>query len=138
MESSIQRVKVKRNTNYTHKETEKLLSLVKPKINIIEIKKTDAFNNNAKYQAWKEIEEDFNRARDGTVYRDARQLKMKYESIKGFVKKKSRQMSDDLTPIERRVKEMMESTLGRNESFLDLDPLGKFYMLFYYNVKLKR
>ncbi|GLH09269.1 Uncharacterized protein GBIM_14375, partial [Gryllus bimaculatus] len=108
-----------RNVNFTFEETERLVSLVEERKNIIERKKSDATTWQEKDLAWNAIERSFNRA-DGCVFRDAKHLKLKYEALKRDVRKKVAAIRaqihntdngaanvPSLTPIEEKVKDMI-------------------------------
>lgn len=79
--------KFKRSTNFTTKEDNILLSLVKKYRNEVECKKTDCNANKIKASAWLKIEEEFNMI-GGEPYRDCKILRTKYENLKKRTKKK--------------------------------------------------
>uniref|UniRef100_A0A2A4KAY8 Regulatory protein zeste n=1 Tax=Heliothis virescens TaxID=7102 RepID=A0A2A4KAY8_HELVI len=80
--------KRERSVNFTQHETNFLISLIEARKHTIENKKSDATTWQEKQKAWREIEKVFNRASDGTVFRDHKHLKLKYEALKRDAKKK--------------------------------------------------
>ncbi|XP_038217429.1 myb/SANT-like DNA-binding domain-containing protein 4 [Zerene cesonia] len=114
--------KRERSSNFTQEETDLLISLVEARKHIIENKKSDASTWQEKKEAWKDIERVFN----GSVFRDHKHLKLKYEAIKRDTRKRFR-ISDGmtipsrLTPAEERVKRIILPSVDGNESQFDSD-----------------
>ena len=109
------------------------MSLAETKKNIIENKKSDATTWQEKEKAWKDIEKAFNSA-SGSVFRDHKHLKLKYEAIKRDTRKKSAVVRAEryktgggtstappLTPAEEKVKQMILLSVEGNESQFDSD-----------------
>lgn len=108
-----------RNVNFTHEETEQLLSFIQTKISIIENKKSDAVTWQEKENAWKAIQVEFNNSTRG-VFRDSKHLRLKYEALKRDTRKKTRIVQAELyknggennnapalTAVEEKVKQMI-------------------------------
>ncbi|XP_055913274.1 uncharacterized protein LOC129946918 isoform X2 [Eupeodes corollae] len=114
-----------RSVNFTIPETELLISLIESKINIVESKKCDAITWQEKEFTWKTIETDFNNLNtSGEVYRDAKCLRLKFDSLKRDTRKKERiiqyerynlgsycgkniNTTHKFTDLEKRIKEMI-------------------------------
>lgn len=77
-----------RSVNYSREETEVLISLVEKNKHVIENKKSNAIIWQAKEKAWNNIESEYNSIVGG-VYRDAKNLRLKYEAMKRDTRKKS-------------------------------------------------
>ncbi|CAB3230622.1 unnamed protein product [Arctia plantaginis] len=120
--------KRERSVNFTHEETDLLVSLVEAKKQIIENKKSDAATWQDKEKAWKEIETAFN-ASSGSVFRNHKHLKLKYEAMKKDIRKKRAMIRADrcktgggmsttpvLTRAEQKVQEMIRLSIEENES----------------------
>lgn len=78
-----------RASNFNKEEVRLLTELVTKHRSIIENKKTDAVTNKEKEAAWEKIARMFN-ASSGVASRNAKTLKLKYESLKKEAKKKWR------------------------------------------------
>lgn len=116
-----------RSVNFTLGETDQLVNLIKARRHIIESKKNDAETWLSKERAWKAIEAEFNTSPTGEVYRTAKNLKIKYESMKKDIRKKvNMQQAGDasrasiMTPFEERMKEMCEVGDGNCDSELEM------------------
>ena len=76
----------KRSKNFSQQEVDLLLDLVNAKRNILENKRTDHVSLKDKENSWKELAESFNEL-NGSVVRDWKVLKGKYENLKKTCKK---------------------------------------------------
>ncbi|CAH2085398.1 unnamed protein product [Euphydryas editha] len=125
--------KRERNANFTKEETDLLISLVEAKKRIIENKTSNAITWQNKEKAWKEIEKKFNSS-SGSVFRDHKHLKQKYEALKRDTRRKSAVVQAELyktgggpsdasvlTPVEQKVKEIILNPDNKNESCYDSD-----------------
>ncbi|XP_075983753.1 uncharacterized protein LOC142981615 isoform X1 [Anticarsia gemmatalis] len=81
--------KRKRSSNFTNAEIQLLLSLVEKFKLSVENKKTDAVSNKEKESAWLKIGILFNSCTVATSIRSWKTLKLKYESLKKQIRKKS-------------------------------------------------
>nr|CAH7755404.1 unnamed protein product [Callosobruchus chinensis] len=79
--------KKERGRNFTPEEKKLLLHLTGKYKNIIENKETDGVTWQEKENTWKQIETEFNSITNGLT-RTAKQLKLKYESVKKELKKR--------------------------------------------------
>lgn len=84
-----------RACNFNKEEVRLLTELVTKHRSIIENKKTDAVTNKDKEAAWEKIARMFN-ASSGLASRNAKTLKLKYESLKKEAKKKMAKHRQDL------------------------------------------
>lgn len=118
-----------RNANFSTTETEALVSLIEGKKHVIENKKSNAVAWQDKEKAWKAIEVAFNSIR-GEVYRDAKHLKVKYESMKRDVRKKLNVQADNaggknpsmrLTSIDFRIHEIMSTCMKEDDNDSESD-----------------
>ncbi|XP_045503283.1 myb/SANT-like DNA-binding domain-containing protein 4 [Colias croceus] len=118
----MEKQKRERSSNFTQDETDLLISLVEERKHIIENKKSDATTWQEKKEAWKDIERAFN----GSVFRDHKHLKLKYEAIKRDTRKRFR-TSDGmtipfrLTNTEERVKRIILPSVDGNDNQFESD-----------------
>lgn len=77
-----------RTKNFSGEDTELLLSLVKEHSHVIECKKTDKLNADAKDKAWVNIETSFNSVTTGQT-RSMKMLRTKYLNLKADIKKRA-------------------------------------------------
>lgn len=78
-----------RKANYSKQETDRLVELILIKKDILESKKNTADQWNEKREAWEDIEKEFNKKPGaGGIYRDGKNLRIKYESLKRDIKRK--------------------------------------------------
>ncbi|KAK9703158.1 Myb/SANT-like DNA-binding domain [Popillia japonica] len=77
----------KRTTNFSQRDIDILVTLVRKHSAFIENKKTDAVTWRQKEEAWNNLTEEFN-LHEGVVPRTAKNLKVKFDNIKKTTKKK--------------------------------------------------
>lgn len=124
---------VKRCPNFSSKEVELLVSLVKKYSSVIECKKTDSATWREKEEAWEKLSVDFNSCSGGVV-RSAKNLNMKYQNIKKTSKKKFAEEKQELyktgggkpsviniTPVDNIIKDITGKTSTGLEAVYDSD-----------------
>lgn len=125
--------KNKRSKNFSDREIDLLLDLVKERKNILENKKTDAVTTRDKENCWKEISNEFNQ-RSGKFERNWTELRMKYSNLKKTCKKKfseEKKYSTDtgggpskpstITSVDFEIKSMLGDQVEGMESNFDSD-----------------
>ncbi|XP_022118980.2 uncharacterized protein LOC110995892 [Pieris rapae] len=129
--------KRERSVNFSREEVDLLTSLVADHKNILENKKSDSATWQEKEQCWKTLELLFNRT-SGVNFRSAKTLKSKYEGLKRATRKKSALIvaesyctgggpsaATPLTPIEKKVKDMIFLSVEGIESQFDSDRIDR-------------
>ncbi|KAJ4448358.1 hypothetical protein ANN_10374 [Periplaneta americana] len=109
----------KRSANFSDREVELLVNLVKKYSGIIECKKTDSTTWKDKPEAWEKLSNDFNSC-SGGILRCAKNLTIKYENVKNAAKKKFAEEKQEvyktgggtpttvqITPVDHLIKNMM-------------------------------
>ncbi|PSN53733.1 hypothetical protein C0J52_02177 [Blattella germanica] len=126
----------KRCPNFTNKEVELLVNLVKKYSYIIECKKTDSATWRKKEEAWEKLSLEFNSC-SGDAVRSAKNLNVKYNNIKKSSKKKIAEEKQELyktgggkpratniTPIDTAINDVTLETSFGLEPLCDSDDVS--------------